>query len=396
MKIRDNKTTKSTSSNLLRIAVVGPVFPYRGGVAHYTGLLAKELAKTHEVKVFSFSLLYPRFLYPGEKQKDYESDSFKIEGTQYLINAINPFTWIRTGLAISRFAPDVVTLPWWNPFFGPAFSTIACLVKLFSRAKVLFMIYNLLPHERFPFDRLITAFTLNRGDLHVVQSNENEVKLLRELLRNPVYRKTFLPTLNTFNHEGISQEEARRRLALSPGAKVLLFFGFVREYKGLMYLIEALPEIFERLPNAKLLIVGCFYDDKQKYLLRIEELGVASMVVLYDEYIPDREVGLYFSASDLVVLPYISATQSGIVQIAYGFSKPVVVTSVGGLPEAVDDGRTGYVVPPKNAGALAASVVRFFEMHKGDEFSAAIEREQDKFSWRRMVETIEALLREQG
>ena len=157
MNICHDQTKKCTSGNSFRIAVVGPVFPYKGGIAHYTGLLAKELAKTHEVKVFSFSLQYPRFLYPGEQQKDYENDSFKIEGTRYLINTVNPFTWLRTGLAISRFAPELVIFPWWNPFFGPAFSTIALLVKLFSRARVLFIIHNVLPHERLPFDRLITV-----------------------------------------------------------------------------------------------------------------------------------------------------------------------------------------------------------------------------------------------
>ena len=175
---------------------------------------------------------------------------------------------------------------------------------------------------------------------------------------------------------------------------MLLFFGFVREYKGLMYLIEALPAIRKRLPDAKLLVVGDFFDDKQKYLRRIEELGVASMVVIYDGYIPDREVGTYFSAADLVVLPYESATQSGIVQIAYAFGKPVVVTSVGGLPEVVEDGRTGFVVPPKNAGALAEAVVRYFEQDKEREFSAAIKKEQDRFSWKRMVDAIEDLMRE--
>ena len=390
-----NRTENSSSSNSFRVAVVGPVFPYKGGIAHYTGLLAKELAKTHDVAVFSFSLQYPRFLYPGEKQKDYENDFFKIEKTRYLINTINPFTWLRAGLAISRFSPDVVILPWWNPFFGPAFSAIAFLVRLFSRSRVLFLIHNVLPHERLPCDRLITSFTLKRGDFYIVQSREDEAKLL-DILQTPVYRKTFHPTYNAFKHEELSQEEARRRLSLSPGAKVLLFFGFVREYKGLMYLIEALPAIRERLPDTKLLVVGDFYDGKQKYLRRIEELGAASMVVIYDGYLPDKEVGLYFSASDLVVLPYSSATQSGIVQIAYGFGKPVVVTSVGGLPEVVEDGRTGFVVPPKNAGALAEAVVRFFELNKAGDFSAAIEGEQERFSWRKMVETIEELMREQG
>jgi len=376
-----------------RIAVVGPVYPYKGGIAHYTGLLARHLALAHEVKVFSFSLQYPRFIYPGGEQKDFADDSFKIDGTSYLLNTINPFSWLRTVAAVVRFAPDLVIIPWWNPFFGPAFSAIALLSKLFSRAKVLFLIHNVLPHERLPFDRLITAFTLNRGDFYIAQSCENEAALL-ELLREPIYRKVLLPTYSESGPDDLSLEQARSSLSLPEDKKVILFFGFVREYKGLIYLIEALPAIRERLPDAMLLVVGDFHHDKEKYLLRIEELGVAPMVEIRDGYIPDREVGKYFRAADLVALPYASATQSGIVQIAFGAGRPVVVTSVGGLPEVVEDGRTGFVVPPKNPAALADAVVRFFEEGRGAEFSAAIEQERERFSWKRMVETIEELMRE--
>lgn len=383
--------TRETSS--LRIAVVGPVYPYKGGITHYTGLLARHLALTHEVQVFSFSLQYPRFIYPGEEQRDYADDSFKIDGTRYLLNSVNPFTWLRTAAAISRFAPDLVIIPWWNPFFGPAFATVALLSKLFSRAKVLFLIHNVLPHERLPFDRLITTFTLNRGDFYIAQSCENETALL-ELLPDPVYRKALLPTYSTSGPNDLGLEEARRNLKLPAGKKIMLFFGFVREYKGLIYLIEALPAIREKLPDTMLLVVGDFHHDKEKYLQRIEELGVGSMVEIRDGYIPDREVGGYFSAADLVVLPYASATQSGIVQIAFGAGRPVVVTSVGGLPEVVEDGRTGFVVPPKDVPALAGAVVRFFEEGRGSEFSAAIEQERERFSWKRMVETIEDLMRE--
>jgi glycosyltransferase involved in cell wall biosynthesis len=393
MKMCANPTKRPASGNAFRIAVVGPVFPYKGGIAHYTGLLAKELAKTHEVQVFSFSLQYPRFLYPGKTQKDVKEDLLRIEGTRYLISSINPFSWLRTGLAILRFAPQLVILPWWNPFFGPAFSVIALLIKLFSRARVLFIIHNVLPHERLPFDRLITSCTLKRGDFHIVQSSENEDKLLH-ILRKPLLRKVLHPTYNVFKQEEISREDARNRLSLPAQSKVMLFFGFVREYKGLMCLIEALPAVCKRLPDAKLLVVGDFFDDKQKYLRRIKELGIADMVAVYDSYIPDRDVGTYFTAADLVMLPYESASQSGIVQIAYAFNKPVVVTSVGGLAEVVEDGRTGFVVPPKNPGALAEAVVRYFEQDKEREFSAAIKNEQDRFSWKRMVDAIEELMRE--
>ena len=378
---------------VLRIAVVGPVYPYKGGIAHYTSLLAKELAKTHQVKVFSFSLQYPRLIYPGEQQKDYENDSFKVEGTEYTINSINPLTWATTAWSISRFAPDLIIFPWWNPFFGPAFYTIALISKLLHKTKVLFLIHNFFPHERLPLDRVITVKTLSRGDYHIVQSGENEAKLQR-FLSHPVYRKTFHPTYGHFNQEEITSKEARERLSLPPEAKILLFFGFVREYKGLTYLIKALRLIHEHVAEIKLLIVGDFYDDKQKYVRQIEEAKVSDIIEIHDGYIPDQRVGLYFGASDLVVLPYVSATQSGIVQIAYGFKKPVVATSVGGLPEVVDNGRTGFVVPPQDVEALAEAVVQFFVLNKSAEFTAAIEQEQEKYSWGRMTEAIESLLRE--
>lgn len=376
-------------ANSSRIAVIGPVFPYKGGIAHYTSLLAKELAIDHDVMVVSYSLQYPGFLYPGCEQKDFENDFFKIENTKYLINSINPFTWIRTVWEISQFHPDLVILPWFNPFFGPAFFTISSLLKVFCCCKVLFLIHNVLPHERLPFDWLIAGITLKRGDFHIVQSGESEAKLLK-LLKNPVYRKLSHPTYNVFVNGGLmSRKESRERLRLPDKAQVVLFFGFVREYKGLGCLIDALPEIRNSLPDARLLVAGDFFDDKEKYLGKIEKIGAGPMVDFYDYYIPDREVEVFFKAADLIVLPYISASQSGVVQMAFGFGKPVVVTSVGGLPEVVEDGRTGFVVPPKNPEALAKAVVRFFIEKKGGDFSSAILEEQERFSWERLVEQIE-------
>ncbi len=383
------------STPSFRVVLLGPVYPYKGGIAHYTGLLAKELAKTHPTKVVSFKLQYPKFLYPGQQQRDYENDSFRYEDTEYLINTVNPFSWLQACMVLARFTPDLVIIPWWNPFFGPAFSVIAILAKMMCRTKVLFLIHNVFPHERLPFDRLMTTFTLRRGDCFIVQSGENEAMLL-DIVKNPVYRRTMHPTYDAFNIEGFDRAALRRELELPDDARVMLFFGFVREYKGLTYLIEALPSINKRVENSYLLVVGDFYDDKPKYLEQIESLGVSAMVKIIDAYIPDRQVGKYFTASDLVVLPYVSATQSGIVQIAFGFGKPVIVTSVGGLPEVVEDGRTGYVVPPCDAEALADAVVRFFEQNRCQEFSTAIGKQQERFAWGRMVEIIEDIVKVTG
>ena len=378
----------------MKVAILGPVFPYKGGIAHYTSLLAKELAKRHKVKVFSFKLQYPRFLYPGVQQKDYDNDHFKIDGTKYILNSVNPLSWVRTGIAVSRFSPDLVIIPWWNPFFGPAFFSVATLLKWFGNTKILFISHNVLPHERLPLDRLIARATLNRGDFHIVQSSEDEVRLL-DFVKTPHYRKSCHPIYDTFRTEDIPKEMAREKLTLPRHAKIILFFGFVRKYKGLRFLLDALPTVRDRIPEIKLLIAGDFYDDKQSYLDRIEELGIGDIVHVHDTYIPDREVGTFFFASDLVVLPYTSATQSGIVQIAYGFNRPVVVTAVGGLPEVVRDGKTGYVVPPEDTKELADAISLYFEEGKEFEFTKNIDDQKEIFSWASLVENIENMVNQE-
>lgn len=378
-------------NNLQKIVILGPTYPFKGGIAHYNSLLARELAKKYDVQIISFKFQYPSFIYPGKDQKDFDDTSFEFDKTEYLINSINPFSWVKTAWRISRHEPDLIIVPWWNPFFGPAFFTITTLAKMLCDVKVLFIDHNIFPHERLPFDRIIAAFTLKRGDFHIVHSHDNELELSK-LLKKPIYAKTPHPTYKVFKHDDISKKEAREKLGLASDEKTILFFGFIRKYKGLMYLINSLPVLRERFPKLRLLVVGDFYEDKQKYLDRIEELNLFDVIDIYDDYIPEREVGMYFSASDIVALPYTSATQSGIVQIAYGFSKPVVVTSVGGLPETVIDGKTGYIVTPKDSMALAQVLCRFFEDDNKCEIVRNIENEQENYTWHKMAKTIEGLI----
>ncbi|WP_366923779.1 glycosyltransferase [Metallumcola ferriviriculae] len=374
-----------------KIVIVGPVYPYKGGIAHYTSLLYKALNKKYDVKLISFKFQYPTFLYPGQEQKDYANDQFKVENTCFLINTIHPGSWIRTVYQIKKYGPDVIILQWWNPFFAPSYFVISLLSRILTKTKIIFTCHNVLPHDRMPFDKQMTRLTLGVGHHFIVQSGDDENKLLA-LLPKANYKRAFHPTYNVFKIEDLPKVRAREMLGIGARERVLLFFGFIREYKGLQYLIRAMPQVFQFYEDIKLLIVGDFYDNKQKYVEDVRSLGLTNNVKIYDGYIPDKEVGKFFAASDIVVLPYISATQSGIVQIAYGFERPVIVTNVGGLPDVVADNRTGYVVEPHNSAQLADAIIKYFAKNKERTLTKNIKNDQEKYSWDRMVEVVEALL----
>ncbi len=264
-----------------------------------------------------------------------------------------------------------------------------------GKQNLTFVCHNVFPHERFPLDKILTKMTLKNGKHFIVHAKEEEAEL-KQIMPNPNCQVTPHPSYNAFCFANMTKMQARTHLSLPQDEKVLLFFGFVRPYKGLKHLINAMPDIKERLGNVTLLIVGEFgnAEDKEGYVSQIKMLaasgsGLEASIIIYDGYTPDREVEKYFAASDMVVLPYESATQSGIVQIAYGFGKPVTVTEVGGLPDVVSHNRTGYVVPPQNKQALAEAIVRYFTEGKEEEFAKNIAAEAYRFSWERMGEVVE-------
>ena len=254
----------------------------------------------------------------------------------------------------------------------------------------MFICHNVFHHERFPLDRFLTKLVLRQGNCFVTQSKLDTENLL-SIEKNAQYIEAVHPTYNVFKFENMSKKRAREILDISQEESVLLFFGFVREYKGLKYLLKAMKLLKQSEKQFRLLVVGDFGDDRQDYMDLIKQCNIQDMIEIYDGYIPDREVEKYFAASDLVVLPYESATQSGIVQIAYGFEIPVVVTNVGGLPDVVQNNYTGYVVPPKSPEALAEKIEEFFSERKGNEFIKNIKQEAYKFSWEKMNENIEQL-----
>jgi len=374
------------NDTLKKIVLVGPVFPYKGGISHYTSLLYKEISKKYEVAMVSYKLQYPKILFKRE-QKDYSNDYLKIPETEYWINTANPFNWLVSAAKIKKEKPDLVIIQWWHPYFTPCYWTLS---QLMGRTKILFVCHNVFPHERFLLDKFCARITLKRGDYYIVHS-KTDVEDLKSIKKDPLFCQTVLPTFNLFKQKGLSGEESRMLLGLGQNTPVLLFFGFVRKYKGLQHLIKAMPIVKNHLPGVKLLIVGDFDGDKDQYLELINQCDILEIIEIHDGYIPDQDVEKFFVACDLVVLPYESATQSGIVQIAYGFDKPVIATSVGGLPEVVRNGETGYLVEAENPVDLADKILMFFESVSNIDFSLNIKKEEYKYSWERLTGIIEAL-----
>ncbi len=372
--------------NKQKILLVGPVYPYMGGISHYTGLLYRALHKKFDVSMISYSFQYPKLLYQ-KQQKDESDDSFKVEAAKYWIHTANPINWFRSARNMKKEKADMIIIQWWHPYFAPCYWVISQILK---KEKLIFVCHNVFPHERFVLDRWLTKRVLRQGDAFIVHS-ASDGDDLKTVVKNPLFTQAVHPTYDIFKFDGISGEEARLRLQIAKDQKVLLFFGFVREYKGLKYLLQALPLIKNRMEDILLLIVGSFNNDKEEYLELIRTHGLEENIRIVDGYIPNHEVEPYFAASDLVVLPYVSATQSGIVQIAFGFEKPVVVTDVGGLPDVVTDGRNGYIVAAGDAEPLAEAVVRYFRLEKAKEFTDCIKAEAERFSWDRLSEAVETL-----
>ena len=378
----------------MKMVLIGPVYPYKGGIAHYTSLLYQALVKENDVTLISYKMQYPKILFKKE-QRDYSNDVFKIDGAEFLIHTANPFNIIGVAHKINKMNPDSVIIQWWHPYFAPCYKILTNHLK--KNIKVLYTCHNVFPHERFPLDRFLTKLVLRSGDGFIVHSRLDENDLLTI---KPEANKVFnpLPTFNAFKIRNISKEAAREEIASTDGYAIVdttplfLFFGFVREYKGLKHLLNAMPGIVKELPDCKLLVLGSFGDDKQSYLDLIEENGVSDSILLKDTYTPDNEVEKYFTASDIVILPYEDATQSGIVQISYGCEKPVLVTNVGGLPDVVTDGKTGYVVEPRNPEAITEKVLDFYQNKRMDEFHESIKAEAYRFEWTQMVQSIKTLL----
>ena len=373
-----------------KIAVLGLTYPFRGGIAHHSTLLVRSLRRKYCVEFITLSRQYPALLFPGKTQYDDSAQGLK-EENQPLIDSVNPVSWVKAALAIKRAKVDLVVVQWWNPFFGLAFGTIANLLSVISKTKVCFLCHNVMPHESTLLDRVLSRYAFLATRYFIVHSDEDKANLLC-LKPRAVVRKNVHPTLSIFGEfASYEKTQARVKLGIRPDQKTLLFFGLIRPYKGLKCLIQAMAIVVKSM-ECVLLVVGEFYEPKDEYLVLIKELGLEANIVVRDEYVKNEDVPLFFSSADVVVLPYVTATQSGIVQIAFGLNKPVITTNVGGLPEAVAAGKTGFVVDPESPDKLAGAILKYYEGNYEAKFSERIKENADAFSWDAEVSSIESFL----
>jgi len=357
--------------------VVGPAYPLRGGNALFVAHLYDNLRLDHDAYVVSFTRLYPSLLFPGKTQMNMSHDPVKNTPSRQIIDSINPFSWskaVRWILQPKR-RPDLVVFVWWNPFFGICYGTMARMLRRKIGARIVFVCENVVSHENRFVDRFLTRFALSSADYFMVLSGVVASRVHSLFPRTPV-RQAALPVYNCYNPSGVDRDAVRKSLGLT--RPTMLFFGYVRAYKGLAYLLRAMPMILEHV-DVDLLVVGEFYDDRARYDRIIDELGIGERVRIVAEHVPDESVGDYFGAADVVVLPYVSATQSGITQIAFAFGLPVISTNVGGLPEVVREGETGYIVRPEDERDLTAAVVRYFSGEDAQRMRAnvALEAQRD-------------------
>ncbi len=367
------------------IKIIGPAFPYRGGIATTNERLAQEFASQgFEVEIETFTLQYPSFLFPGKTQFSEKPapEDLKISRT---INSVNPINWLNVGSRIRRESPDLVIIRYWLPFLAPALGTIAAQIRKNRKSKIICLADNIIPHEHRPGDHLLTNYFIQRIDGLVAMSKSvlADGKSFRQELPLGFCPH---PIFDTYGLK-LSPEDAVQKLKLDSGFSYLLFFGFIRDYKGLDLLLRAFADQRLRRFPIKLLVAGEFYSHPDVYLNLIKELGLERLVELRTEFIPDDVVNQYFSAADMVVQPYKSATQSGVTQIGYHFEKPMLVTNVGGLPEIIPDGIIGYVVNPDSR-EIADALVDFYVNKRKIEFERNIIEEKKKFSWSNMVQTL--------
>ena len=373
-----------------KIAVLGLSYPFRGGIAHYSTLLVRELRKKHTVEFITLCRQYPERLFPGKTQYDYSAQGLT-EENHALIDSVNPVSWVKTAMALKKEEVDLIVVQWWNPFFGLAFGTIVNLLALISKSKICFLCHNVMPHESTLLDRVLSKYAFLRSKYFIVHSDEDRRHLL-SIKPRAIVRTNVHPTYSIFgDFAAYNKTGARTELRISTDQKVLLFFGMIRPYKGLKYLIQAMARVVKSI-NCVLLVVGEFYEPKEGYLALIKQLGLEKHIIIRDEYVKNEMVSLYFASADVVVLPYVSATQSGIVQIAFGLNKPVITTNVGGLPEAVEDGRTGFVVDPASPDKLAEAILKFYDGDYEAQFCERIKEKSDAFSWDAEVNNIESFL----
>ncbi len=369
-----------------KVVIIGSAYPLRGGgIATFNERLAKAFMDNgDEVIIYTFSLQYPSFLFPGTTQYSEEAPPEGLD-IRVRINSINPFNWIKSAREIRKQKPDLAIVRFWIPFMAPCLGSISRVLRRGGKTRVVAITDNIIPHERRVGDRMLASYFVRSVDGFIAMSksvlsdlNKFDQKKPRDYYPHPLY--------DNFG-DSIPKEEAKRMLKLDMNTNYMLFFGFIRDYKGLDLLLKALDDQKLRDLPLKLLVAGEYYGNEEKYLALIKELGIENKVELRTTFIPNTEVYLYFCASDIVVQPYKNATQSGVTQVAYHFNKPMITTDVGGLSEMIPHGKVGYVVQPDPV-EIANAIHQFYAEKREDEFVENVKLEKERFSWTGLISTI--------
>jgi glycosyltransferase involved in cell wall biosynthesis len=370
------------------IIIIGPAHPLRGGLASYDERLAKEFQQQgNHVSIYTFSLQYPGFLFPGTTQYSSEPAP-KDLNIKVCINSVNPFNWWSVGNKLKAMNPDLIVVRYWLPFMGPCLGTILRKAKKNNHTKVVCIADNIIPHEKRPGDLPFTKYFVKPVDAFITMS-EKVLSDLPKFAAGKPARFVPHPLYDNFG-EKINKEEARKYLNIDLQKKIVLFFGFIRNYKGLDILLDAVKLLKEKSRTAaddiKFLIAGEFYEDRKSYDEQIKTLSIANQLILKTDFIPDSEVKYFLCAADVVIQPYRSATQSGVTPLAYHFEVPMIVTNVGGLPSLVPDGKVGLVAEP-NAASIAEKIIEYFDK-SADVFLPHLKEEKKKYSWSKMTAAI--------
>lgn len=369
----------------MKVIILGSAHPLRGGLASYNERLAREFVRQgHSVQIYTFSLQYPSFLFPGTSQYSDQPapDDLYIH---VKVNSVNPLNWLQVGREIAKLKADLMIVKFWLPFMGPCLGTISRIVKGNKKTKVISIIDNIIPHEKRFGDFQLAQYFANSVDGFIAMSDSVLHDLEKFDSKKP---KVFSPhpLFDNFG-EAVKKPEAYEKLGLEINTEYILFFGFIRDYKGLDLLLKAMADERVRKLNLKLIVAGEFYTQAKPYWDLITELNIADKLMMRTDFIPDNEVRYFFCAADMVVQPYKHATQSGVTQICYHFDRPMLVTNVGGLPEIVPNGKVGYVVEPEPK-AIADALVDFYTNHREFAMRDNIKSEKKKYAWSEMLSRI--------
>lgn len=369
----------------MKIVVLGTAWPYRGGIALFNERLAREFQKENDnVITYTFTLQYPSFLFPGKTQYSEEPAPQDMDIVRK-VSSVNPFNWIKVGRELKKMAPDLIVIGFWLPFMAPCLGTIARIARKNGKTRVVSVVHNIIPHEHRIGDKMFATYFCNSVDGFVAMSDS----VLNDLTQfDSVKPRVFCrhPLYDNFG-EAVERNTALQELGLDSNNRYMLFFGLIRDYKGLDIMLKAYADSRLRQMGVKLIVAGEFYNNAEKYFELEKELGLEGEVIWHREFVPDSKVRYYFGAADIIVQPYKSATQSGVTQIAYHFEKPMIVTNVGGLAEIVPNGKAGYVVEPDEK-EIADAIVDFFGNNRQDEFKEGLLFEKRKYAWSNMTKSV--------